>query len=100
MHAAAEQAAARVSLDDVTAQAQQTQAQVAATTVELYEHAPPEGTPDLEQLVIEPGAMQGLVAIGSSQDQVGRDDTAQRVGAVRQAGRRWPPARTSSGPRW
>ena len=67
VHAAAEEIAVRVTLDDVTAQAAQTRAQVAATTVDLYEQSPPDGQADLEQLVIEPGAMQGLVAIGQSQ---------------------------------
>ena len=87
LHAAAEAAAVRVTLDDVTAQAQQTRAQVAATTVTLYEHAPPEGLPDLEQLVIDPGAMQGLVAIGGSQIRSAADDPARRLGPVGQADR-------------
>ncbi|BEP15426.1 hypothetical protein acdb102_37370 [Acidothermaceae bacterium B102] len=67
LRAAAESAALKINLDDVVAQAEQSRAQVAATAAALYEQAPPQGLPDLESLVIEPGAMQGLVQVGSAQ---------------------------------
>ena len=66
LHAAAESDALKANLDDVAAQAQQSQALVAATTVMLYEQAPPSGLPDLEQLVVDPEAMEGLRAMGNA----------------------------------
>ncbi|MDX6228687.1 MAG: rare lipoprotein [Frankiales bacterium] len=67
LHSAAESASLRISLDDIAAQQAQARAQLAATAVQVYEAAPPEGLPDLEALMIDPGAMQGLTSIGSAQ---------------------------------
>jgi rare lipoprotein A len=67
LHTAAESVALRISLDDLAAQQALARAQLAATAVQVYEAAPPEGLPDLESLVIDPGAMQGLTSVGSAQ---------------------------------
>jgi rare lipoprotein A len=57
----------RISLDDVAAQQAQARAQLDATAVQMYEAAPPDGLPDLESLLVDPGAMQGLSSIGTKQ---------------------------------
>jgi rare lipoprotein A len=58
-------ASLRIALDDVAAQKAQAQDALNATTLQIYELSPPAGAPDLDALVIDPGAMQGLTAVGN-----------------------------------
>jgi rare lipoprotein A len=84
LHAAAESASLRISLDDLAAQQQLAQAQLNATAVSLYEQAPPTGLPDLESLSIDPGEMQGLVQVGTAQANSDLGSLAQASGQAAQ----------------
>ena len=59
-------ASLRVALDDVAALQAQAQDELNATTLRIYELAPPAGVPDIDSLMIDPGEMAGLTAVGNA----------------------------------
>jgi rare lipoprotein A len=67
LRSAAETDGLRLHLDDLAAQQAQAQAQLDVTAVQVYEAAPPQGLPDLESIMIDPGEMQGLTSVGGAQ---------------------------------
>lgn len=72
----------RLNLDDLAAQQAQARAQLDVTAVQVYEAAPPQGLPDLESIMIDPGAMAGLTSIGGAQATTAQTSLAQATAAA------------------
>ena len=64
--AASKSVSLRSTLDSVAAEQSKAQADLQATAAQMYEQAPPQGLPDIESLVIDPGEMTGLVSVGTA----------------------------------
>ncbi len=64
--AAGKSVSLRSTLDSVAAEQAKAQADLQATAAQMYEQAPPQGLPDIESLVIDPGEMTGLVSVGTA----------------------------------